>query len=77
MIFCPAFRVIIVPDIFFESNTPQGTPGCLFGGISQNLLYEKNNPESMAVLEQDRVDAIKRHRRGNPRGLTISDLTHG
>jgi hypothetical protein len=29
----------------------------------------------MAVLEQERVDAIKRHRRGNPRGLTISDLT--
>lgn len=28
----------------------------------------------MAVLEQERVDTIKRHLRGNPRGLTISDL---
>ena len=28
----------------------------------------------MTVLEQDRVDAIKRHLRGSPRGLTISDL---
>jgi len=28
----------------------------------------------MAVLEQERVDTIKRHLRGNPRGLTISNL---
>lgn len=29
----------------------------------------------MAILEQERVDAIKQHLRGNPRGLTISDLS--
>ncbi len=28
----------------------------------------------MAVLEQEKVDAIKQHLRSNPRGLTISDL---
>ncbi len=29
----------------------------------------------MAVLDQERVDSIKKHLRWNPRGLTISDLT--